>query len=56
MEKVENLYRTARAQHAIPQRSDHVVESVQSKPLKPSRRGRRYRFLIASGRRMLFRS
>jgi hypothetical protein len=26
MEKVENLYRTARVQNAMPRRLDHVVE------------------------------
>ena len=28
MEKVENLYRTARAQHVMPRRRDHVGDHM----------------------------
>jgi hypothetical protein len=35
MEKVENLYCTARAQHAMPQRIDHVNESEGANRCKP---------------------
>ena len=30
MEKVENLYRTARVQNAVPRGRDHMVESDQT--------------------------
>ena len=40
MEKVENLYCTARAQHVMPERWDHVVGSGDVGWLKPSRRSR----------------
>ena len=39
MEKVENLYRTARAQHVLPGRRDHVVGSGGANRFKPSRPG-----------------
>jgi hypothetical protein len=38
MEKVENLYCTARAQHVMPQCMDHVDESGAANRFKPSRR------------------
>src|SRR6266436_2826813 len=39
MEKVENLYCTARAQHVMPRRKDHAVESEGANRFKPSRPG-----------------
>src|SRR5512147_3260473 len=44
MEKVENLYCTARAQHVMPRRRDHVVGSGGANRFKPSREGARVRF------------
>jgi hypothetical protein len=37
MEKVENLYCTARAQHVMPRRSNHVAGSGGADRFKPSR-------------------
>jgi len=45
MEKVENLYCTARAQHVMPRRSNHVAGSRGADRFKPPR-GRGY---VASG-------
>ena len=39
MEKVENLYCTARAQHVMPRRRDHVAGSGAAYRFKPSRPG-----------------
>jgi len=39
MEKVENLYCTARAQHVMPRRSDHVAGSSRADRFKPARPG-----------------
>jgi hypothetical protein len=41
MEKVENLYCTARAQHVMPQCRDHVAASGAANRFKPSRLGLR---------------
>jgi hypothetical protein len=48
MEKVENLYCTARAQHVMPRRRDHAVESGGANRFKPSRPGCPHRLPICA--------